>query len=123
MADALTPPQGLIAVTDRRNIYGLPMGIVTGGGGTKVTTSIPPTYGVGGGMKMSLVGEYIPAVRPPVVSNPLYHRAAGAGQTFRLYLQESMPVNSAGSGQYVRIVTDVVNVRNGAGMYIPSAIL
>ena len=123
MADALTPPQGLISVINRKTIYGLPMGIGTGGGGTKVKTSFPPTYKAGSGMSMTLVGDYTPAVRPPVIAHPVYPKTAGSGQTFRIFLQATCPTPTAGGGQRIRIVTDVIPIRNGAAMSLPSAIL
>ncbi len=79
MADALTPPQGLIAVTDRRNIYGFPMGIPTGGAGTAVQLHPPPTYRDGGGMKIELIGDYEPAVYPPTVEFVSHTKTAGGG--------------------------------------------
>jgi hypothetical protein len=122
MPESLTPPQGLIAVTKRTTIYGLPMGVATGGGNTKVSTSLPPAYKAGGGMGITLIpGDWYPAVLPPVVEFPSYTKSAGSGNAVSVTLDSSLPSAPAGGSMRVLIVEDVVNVVNGGGGTFVSA--
>lgn len=122
MPESLTPPQGLIAITERKTIYGMPMGIGCGGGNTKVTTSLPPAYKAGGGMRFSLIpGDWHPAVLPPVIEFPNYTKAAGSGVAVSLMLSSELPNASGGGSMRVLVVSDVVDVRNGGGGTFVSA--
>lgn len=115
MADALTPPQGLIAISDRRKIYGLPMGLGVGGAGTAVKVILPPSHKQSGGQRAILIGEYEPAVYPPTVERPYYQRDQVAGVRVRVAALAAVPVS--GAGCRVRVVPDdeIVKVRFGSG--------
>ena len=117
MPESLTPPQGLIAVTDRRPIYGYPLGLGVGGGGTKVRVSLPPVYAQGSGMIMRLIGSYAPAVRPPVVEHPLYSKQYPGGmRVFVIPEAEVMrPVCSAGCRAVVIPDAEIIKCRQGSG--------
>lgn len=122
MADALTPPQGLIAITDRRKIYGFPMGLGVGGGGTKVTASLPPAYRQGGGQVARLIGEYEPAVLPPVVEYPVYGYQYPAGMRVSVVASAAIPgaISSCSARAVVVPDASIPKARNGGAFQLAS---
>lgn len=116
MPESLTPPQGLNAVTDRRPIYGLPLGVGSGGGGTKIVILLPAGGRMASGMKAMLIGSYPPAVYPPVEENPKYDICPGAGIKVTAITPE---IAQAGAG-VVCTPLDLTNttMKNASGQWV-----
>lgn len=118
MPESLTPPQGLIAVTERKTIYGFPMGIGSGGAGTKVTVTPPPAYGQGSGLRVFIVsGDYVPAVLPPTADNPAYDEINGGGVIASVITPT--PARGCGAGTVAAVITPTPT-QNGSGCTITS---
>ncbi|MDN7025081.1 hypothetical protein FGU65_09305 [Methanoculleus sp. FWC-SCC1] len=112
MPESLTPPQGLIAVTERRRIYGFPMGIGTGGAGTKVTASPPPAYKSGAGMRVMIMeGTFSPYVKPQVQENPSFVEGNGAGLRIAIITPHTV---DAGAATRITVVTPTT-IQSGSG--------
>lgn len=126
MAESLSPVQGLIAISDRRTIYGLPLGLPAGGGGTKVRASHPPSYRQGGGMKAVLVGSsYNPVDYPPIEEYPIYNLPGGSGAVGFVVSDANIPKNrSAGAARAVVILdASIPKGKNGSGMGLGQVIV
>lgn len=119
MADALTPPQGLIAITNRRTVYGFPMGIPAGGAGTTVIIKPPPSYVAGGGQKITLIGDYAPAVFPPREKHSSYLKNAGGGMAVK-QITPTRAAMAAGISAHVIPDVDMPKARGGGGTGLAS---
>lgn len=101
MPESLTPPQGLIAVSDQKVIYGLPVGLKQKAE-FKIKILTPPKISYSGEFRVILVGEYQLAPKPPIEENPL-RSGSITGTTQVSIIKDSLSVN------YGEIVIQVIN--------------
>lgn len=110
--DGIVPPQGLNVIEKQDTLYGLPLAIPTGGGGTKVTVKQPTGLKFGSGMVVKLIdGTYTPAVLPPVSTDPKSAKI-GSGAIVRIVTPLGI---QSGGGTIIRIVTPI-KIQNGGGV-------
>jgi hypothetical protein len=113
--DGIVPPQGLNVIEKRDTLYGLPLAVPTGGGGTKITAKTPTGLKFGSGQMIKIIdGTYTPAVKPPVSTDPKSSKT-GAGMVVKIVSVEHSTIKTGGGGTRINIITPLF-VRNGGGM-------
>lgn len=111
--DGIVPPQGMNVIEKRDTMYGLPLGIPTGGGGTKVTAKFPQAVKFPSGVVVKITGgQHSPAPIPPIHTGDNDVLRNGSGSIVRIVTPTG--IKSGGGGTTVKIVTPVY-IRNGGG--------
>jgi len=111
--DGIVPPQGLNVINEKKTLYGLPLSVPTGGGGTRITAKRPTGLRFGSGQTVKIIdGTYTPTVRPPISTDP---RSAKIGSGVIVRIVTPTGIKCSGGGTTVKIVTPLF-VRNGGGM-------
>jgi hypothetical protein len=112
--DGIVPPQGLNIINEKKILYGLPLGIPTGGGGTKVTAQFPQALKFPSGMSVKITGgTYSPAPKPPIHTGDNDVLRCGSGAIVRIVTPTG--IKTGGGGTTVKIVTPI-KIQMGGGM-------
>jgi hypothetical protein len=113
--DGIVPPQGMNVINEKRTIYGLPLAIPAGGGGTKVTAKFPKPVKFPAGMSVKITGgTYSPAPPPPPPhSGGNEVLRTGSGMVLRV-MTASPSVRTGGSGTKIKIMTPIF-IKIGSG--------
>lgn len=111
--DGIVPPQGLNVINEKKTLYGLPLSVPSGGGGTRITAKTPTGLKFGSGQSIKIIdGTYTPAVKPPVSTDP-HTSFTGSGMCVKIIDVKKSTVKSGGGGTRINIITPVF-IRNGA---------